>query len=545
MIRLVLDAGGTAFEQDIRDLCRAFYPGEEFEVHTPEGVHLSEASQEEKNALRLAREKGAEHSVRTGNGAVKKGSRVLTPEGIKNQEEIRLSLEIDTEELPLTGERSSDKTIIKRELYEILSSISGRELPWGSLTGIRPVSLASRRLSELSHKTCEELLPAVRRELSESYLIKGEKLELMLDIAVREQRLLKRIEERTGHSYKEGFSLYIGIPFCPSRCLYCSFTSNPIALWQDRLGDYFDCLRNEIRFTMNELCDRRGMYLQTIYIGGGTPTALDELWLERLMRLVEEECIAHPMTRLCEYTVEAGRPDSINRRKLQILKAAGVDRISINPQSFQQKTLDLIGRGHTVEQLTEAYGLARETGFDNINMDIILGLPGERLQELTGTLCEIVRRRPESLTVHSLAVKRAARLTLEKDYWRNIYRAGGDTEIKSDGFTEMERMMKASEYAAGLLLLKPYYLYRQKNMAGNLENVGFAAEGRECLYNILMMEEKHTVVGCGAGCSTKLLTKDENGGKRVERCDNGKDIRHYIENVGKAIERKRELFKLL
>ena len=549
MIRLVLDRRAAVFEQDIRELCKSFYPGADFEIHTPEGVHLSETTQEEKNALKTAKERQQEtavnpKSLRHRNAERQK--RVLTPEGLKDRDEITLSLEIAGEALPLSGDRRADKSLLKAELYRTLSALSGRELPWGDLTGIRPVSLASPYLTALGAKRpdgmpSQEDIDTVRTAISSEYLLRGEKLVLLMDIALREQRILHRIEEKTGHSYREGFSLYIGIPFCPTRCLYCSFTSNPIALWEERLPDYFNCLRQELRAAMRELCGRQGKYLQTIYIGGGTPTALSAYWLCKLMELVREECIEHPMAELCEFTVEAGRPDSINEEKLCILRNAGVSRISINPQSFEQKTLDLIGRQHSVEQTSDAYRLARSLGFDNINMDIILGLPGERLREVTHTLCEVARRRPDSLTVHSLAVKRAARLTLERERWNQVYRAGGDFTVYPDGSTEMERMMRVSAYTAELLELKPYYLYRQKNMAGNLENVGYARAGKECLYNILMMEEKQTVVGCGAGCSSKFIFPGRDGdpaNKRVERCDNGKDIGNYIRRFPELLEKK-------
>jgi oxygen-independent coproporphyrinogen-3 oxidase len=421
------------------------------------------------------------------------------------------------------------------------------------------------------------------------------------DIALREHRILNRIYDATGRTYKEGWSLYIGIPFCPTRCLYCSFLSNTISAWENRLPEYMNNLRKEIRYTVSEMCGKQKRPLQTIYIGGGTPTALDERWLQELMDMVHEECgfanvsilnddtsrehdwknTVTGMPGIVEFTVEAGRPDSITKEKLLILKAAGVDRISVNPQTFNQKTLDLIGRKHSALSVTEKYILAREVGFENINMDIILGLPGEKLPEVTHTLCEIARNRPDSLTVHSLAIKRAARLTLERDFWAGIYRAGDENEIMaetrlqeeaeageispmnslsvipdSDGakektefrYPEITRMMMASAYTADILNLKPYYLYRQKNMAGNLENVGYCTEGKECLYNILMMEEKHTVIGCGAGCSSKFVLPSKDGDpthKRVERCDNGKDIKSYIEDVDKFIKRKQELFSLI
>ena len=633
MIRLILDKAAESFEQDIRELVQEFYPGEDFEIRTSLGVHFTNTTQEEKNALKQAKATGEVTEVNkksTKNRA--KMAKDVTPDGA-SEEKIRLTLEISASEMPLKGVRKEDKSLIKAELYDTLVSMTGKELPWGDLTGIRPVSLVSPMVEavvEKNMKTCGagqegrctvgseqqtsffqksgsdsadfisgEDIKGIKEALEKEYCIRGEKLDLMTDIAVREHQILNRIKDRTGKSYKEGWSLYIGIPFCPTRCLYCSFLSNTIDLWEKRLGEYMENLRKEIRYTVSVLCGKEKKPLQTIYIGGGTPTALDEKWLQVLMDIVHEECgevnisllkgaegsgkggaftvqdygdTVTGMPGIVEFTVEAGRPDSITREKLMILKASGVDRISVNPQTFNQKTLDLIGRKHSVESVIDTYLLAREVGFRNINMDIILGLPGEKLPEVTHTLVEIAKYKPDSLTVHSLAIKRAARLTLERDYWAGVYRAGdeneimaetklqeeweasgergekGDKNIPSFRYPEITRMMMASAYTASVLGLKPYYLYRQKNMAGNLENVGYSEEGKECLYNILMMEEKHTVVGCGAGTSTKIVLPSKDGDpthKRVERCDNGKSIKDYLDDVDKFIERKKQLFKLM
>ncbi len=564
MIRLILDKEAAEYEQDLRELTKQFYPGEDFEIHTPDGVHLSETTQEEKNALKKAQESGT--AARVNRKSAKNRSHMvmeLTPEGAAD-DAIRLSLTVHAAELPLTGDRRTDKSMIKALAYQKLTGLSGKTLPWGDLTGIRPVSLVSPMMEQAMakdplHHLTEEDRAAIRQKISKEYMLEGEKLELVMEIAEREQQILGRILAKTGRSYQEGWSLYIGIPFCPTRCLYCSFLSNTIDHWESRLPLYFEHLASEIRLAVSEMSGRLGKTLQTIYIGGGTPTALNAFWLKRLMELVHEEC---DFSGVVEFTVEAGRPDSIDREKLEILKAAGVDRISVNPQTFQQKTLELIGRKHSVEETIAAYRLAREVGFDNINMDIILGLPGEKLPEVTDTLCEIARLKPDSLTVHTLAVKRAARLTLERDYWAGVYRAGDEQEIVREtelahqadqdaGLTfrypEITRMMMAAEYTAALLDLKPYYLYRQKNMAGNLENVGYCLEGKECLYNILMMEEKHSVIGCGAGTSTKLVLPDKDGisgQKRVERCDNGKSIGEYMDHFEKYKERKLRLFKM-
>ncbi|WP_036606497.1 coproporphyrinogen dehydrogenase HemZ [Oribacterium sp. P6A1] len=571
MIRLILDKASESFEQDIRELVQEFYPGEDFEIRSSEGIHFTNTTQEEKNALKQAKASGEVTAVNkksTKNKA--KMAQEVTPEGA-SEEKIRLTLEISASEMPLTGVRKNDKSIIKAELYDTLVGMTGKELPWGDLTGIRPVSLVSPMVEALGERNIsEDDIKNIKEALTAEYCIKGEKLDLMTDVAVREHHILNRIFEKTGRTYKEGWSLYIGIPFCPTRCLYCSFLSNTIDLWEKRLSEYMDNLRKEIRFTVSELCGRQKKPLQTIYIGGGTPTSLDEKWLQVLMDIVHEEC----GNGIVEFTVEAGRPDSITKEKLLILKNSGVDRISVNPQTFNQKTLDLIGRKHSVDSVIEKYLLAREVGFENINMDIILGLPGEKLPEVTHTLCEIARYKPDSLTVHSLAIKRAARLTLERDFWAGVYRAGDENEIvqetrlqeealaagmRGNGeaagkdkelcfrYPEITRMMMASAYTAGILNLKPYYLYRQKNMAGNLENVGYCEEGKECLYNILMMEEKHTVVGCGAGTSTKVVLPSKDGDpthKRVERCDNGKSIPEYLDNIDRFIDRKKQLFSL-
>ena len=268
--------------------------------------------------------------------------------------------------------------------------------------------------------------------------------------------------------------------------------------------------------------------LQTIYVGGGTPTSLPEDKLERLMEMI---CRIFDRKDLREFTVEAGRPDSITREKLAILKDHGVGRISINPQSMNQKTLDLIGRRHTVEQVETVFSMAREMGFDNINMDLILGLPGELKDEVLATLSKIRTMAPESLTVHCLALKRAARLNLEKDRYAGYPMASGPA---------MDELVELAADAARELGMKPYYLYRQKNMAGNLENVGYAQGDKACLYNILMMEEKHTVFGCGAGTTTKVVIPEAN---RVERQENIKNIQEYLPRFPEVLEKKRHFFQ--
>lgn len=281
---------------------------------------------------------------------------------------------------------------------------------------------------------------------------------------------------------------------------------------------YLDALYKELAFVAKHHRDKK---LTTIYIGGGTPTALDEECLSKLMNMIHE---LFPVEESEEFTVESGRPDSITKEKFRILKEAGVTRISINPQTMHQETLDLIGRAHTVEQTKEAFLLARECGFDNINMDIITGLPGESLSYVHETLDEIFKLRPESLTVHSLAIKRAAHLNIEMEKYQGMVK--GSTN-------EMLRLV--DEYASNMGM-EAYYMYRQKNIPGNLENIGYCVPDKECLYNILIMEEKQDIISCGAGASSKYVF--EQG--RIERTENVKNLDHYINQIDEMIDRKRK-----
>ena len=560
MIQIFLDETLLPFESDIRELCKAFYPGEDFQMHTPEGVRLMETTQEEKNALKRAKEQKSAVPVNKKSLKRKdteKQNRILTEEGISDPSLFRLSLDLRGAKLSFIGNRTKDKSTVKAYLYKILQKKCGRSLPWGDLTGIRPVSLAGKLLEELKNEEIQTEQEEIRfyQALKDEYCLEGEKAELLRFLALRERDILQKAEERSGVKIKDGFSIYIHIPFCPSKCAYCSFLSSPIGPFSDRISDYLEKVSEELDFALYEMGERRGKTLQSVYIGGGTPTALSERDLEALLQVVERKVIRSPYTKLLEYTVEAGRPDSLNKEKLSLLKKYRVDRISINPQTFRQETLDLIGRKHSVEEVISRFYEARELGFQNINMDLILGLPGERLSDVENSLCRIQELAPDSLTVHSLAVKRAARLHTEENAYRSAYRAGTSSQEfplnkafhlpylpslpKRKERTEMEWMMLSAMDMAEELSLFPYYLYRQKNMAGNLENIGFSRKGKECLYNIFMMEEKHSVWGIGAGSSTKIIF----GNGRLERVDNGKDFRSYMEHFSAYMEKKKKLLE--
>ena len=565
MIQIFLDEALFPFESDIRELCKAFYPGEDFQLHTPEGVRLMETTQEEKNALKRAKEQRAAVPVNKKSLKRKdteKQNRILTEEGISDPSLFRLSLDLRGVGLSFSGKRTKDKSIVKAYLYRILEEKCGRSLPWGDLTGIRPVSLSGKLLEELEELTePEENQEKTEEEerfytaLKDEYCLEGEKAELLHFLAIRERKILQRAEEKSGVKIKDGFSIYIHIPFCPSKCAYCSFLSSPIGPFSDRIPEYLEKISEELDFALYEMGEKRGKSLQSIYIGGGTPTALPEKDLENLLLLVEKKLLSSPHAKILEYTVEAGRPDSLSGNKLALLKMHSVDRISINPQSFRQETLDLIGRKHSVESVVERFYEARALGFDNINMDLILGLPSERLSDVEESLRRIRELAPDNLTVHSLAVKRAAKLKTEENKYRGAYQAGAYSEEfplerdfslsyipswkKRESRSEMEWMMLSAMQTAEELSLYPYYLYRQKNMAGNLENIGFSKEGKECLYNIFMMEEKHTVFGVGAGSSSKILF----GNGRLERVDNGKDFRSYMEHFTEYQEKKRRVLE--
>ena len=363
----------------------------------------------------------------------------------------------------------------------------------------------------------EQILEAFTKK----HLVSEKKAQLALQVAQTEKSILEKMD------YKNGYSLYIGIPFCPTTCLYCSFTSYSLAAYQSKVQPYLEALLKEMKYVSEAM---RGRRLDTVYFGGGTPTTLSAGQLDMLLTELERQ---FDLSACRELTVEAGRPDSITYEKLCVLKAHDVDRISINPQTMNQQTLDLIGRRHTVEQIEEAFALAGKAGLDNINMDMILGLPGENKEMVQHTLEKIKALAPESLTVHSLAIKRAAALNI----WREKY-----LDLQMDNSDEIVSM--AADYAHQMGH-QPYYMYRQKNMAGNFENVGYSKPGLECIYNILIMEEKQTIIAMGAGASTKIVFQNETeGGQagRIERIENVKDVTNYIQRIDEMIERKQKFF---
>ncbi len=483
---IVVKISEPQFEYDIHSLVRAFYPGVEVKVSGKDSKMQSEEGMPEFE-IEFQRN-GISFCIKDKDERTENHALFQDPD-----------------------DRAEIKNDLKMLIYKSLSKYLKKELPWGTLTGIRPTKIPMTMLTDQTKEYDEE---EILRLMQEKYAVSEEKGRLSIAIAKREKELLSRLH------YKNGYSLYIGIPFCPTTCLYCSFTSFPISAWADKVDAYLTALEKEMDATA-QLMD--GKILDTVYIGGGTPTTLSVSELDRLFTKLKA---VFDFSTVQEFTVEAGRADSITKEKLQVLYEHGVTRISVNPQTMKEETLKFIGRKATAAQTAEAYKMAREVGFTNINMDIILGLPGESEEDVSETIQKIGELAPDSLTVHSLAVKRASKLS----QW-----------IQVNGIALLhntEETMEIAAKGAEKMGLVPYYLYRQKNMSGNFENVGYAAEGKFGIYNILMMEEVQDIAALGAGSISKRLYE----GGRIERCENVKDVAQYIGRIEEMIERKGKLW---
>lgn len=380
------------------------------------------------------------------------------------------------------------------------------ERPWGVLDGIRPVKLARKLLQ--SEQDISRAVDGFVREYGAS----REKAELAVRIAAIENPLIDLINPR-------GISIYIGIPFCPTRCLYCSFVSNSGAKSAKLIPMYMDCLTREIKYTA-DIVKENGNIIESVYIGGGTPTTLEVQQLDRLFDTVFSE---FDLSQNREFTVEAGRPDTVTKEKLQTIKKYGIDRISINPQTMNSEVLKTIGRNHTPDDIRAAMYLARECGIKTINMDIIAGLPGETVDMFKYTVEEVEKLNPENTTVHTMSVKRSSKL---------------HETLEDFVLTEGNKVSQMVDFARDTITSNgknPYYLYRQKNMLGNLENVGYAMPGTESIYNIYIMEEVQTILSLGCGGVTKTVDRETD---RIERIFNVKEPKDYIERIDEMLLRK-------
>ncbi len=493
---MLLILRGNPFRYECENLCRLFFPyspvrveqGEDGPSVLPSGEPWAEACIE-----------------RMGDGisggAVKYTYRARVSDGEKSLERsaVRDGAADGPEEYGMTD-----------LLYRAFSELTGYTPAWGMLTGIHPVKLLRQYCEELGEE-------AGMRKFQERGHVSPQKAELALQVLRAQEPAVKALSEND-------FSLYVGIPFCPSRCSYCSFVSQDVEQAKKLVGPYFELLLKELEKTA-QVTKELGLTLCSVYIGGGTPTALSASQLSRLCGKIREE---FDFTRCGEFTVEAGRPDTIDREKLLALKQAGVGRISINPQSLSDQVLRNIGRRHTAQDVLDAFALAKAVGFTVINADLIVGLPGDDLAGFQNTLDQVIALGAANVTVHSLALKRAARLASESQG------APGALELHSKGEETAAmvdysiRQLRGAGYA-------PYYLYRQTRMAGNLENTGWAKPGTLCRYNVYTMDESNSVIACGAGGVTKLKDPYSN---RLERIFNFKFPYEYISRNQETLDRK-------
>jgi oxygen-independent coproporphyrinogen-3 oxidase len=405
---------------------------------------------------------------------------------------------------------AGDKNAVKRFLYDRLAALTGRSPAWGILTGIRPVKLFGELAGEAGS---DEDVARARRRFRDEYYVSEAKTELTARVHALQRALTAPPE--TG-----SVGIYIGIPFCPTRCEYCSFPSNQVPY--ARVAGYLAALYREMDFVAEGLA-RKGLFAESLYIGGGTPTALNEADLDELLGRARRRFAG---AKLAEFTVEAGRPDTITAEKLRVMRRHGADRVSINPQSMNDETLARIGRDHTAEDVRRAFRLAREAGVPRVNADLIAGLPGEDAADFERSLRAVLEFAPENVTIHALAVKRAARFK-ERDAEYGYARAETAAE-----------MLRLAAAALAEAAYAPYYLYRQKQTVGNLENAGYARDGKLGLYNVRIMEERQTIVALGAGASSKLYVPSEN---RLTRAFNASNYEIYAERLDEMLERKRRL----
>lgn len=446
-----------------------------------------------------------ENKTQVKNGNLELTSRIvfLCDEQLQRLEEVS-SCKLEWEECSIL-----EKRLIKKNLHVLMNQVMEKKpSPWGVLRGVRPTKIVHKLLDKGFIK--QDII----RKLQDEYAVNFSKAELLVNIAEYQRPFL--------NSSPKSISIYIGIPYCPSKCLYCSFPSYVLPASHE-VDSFLHALGEEMLAT-KKLVDRFGLVVENVYIGGGTPTSLDSGHFEQLLSLVQNLFI-NKFTR--EYTVEAGRPDSITDKKITLLKEFGVTRVSVNPQSMQKKTLNYIGRMHTVQAIIDVFQKMRQVYIPVINMDLIAGLPGETEADMKNTMEQIIALNPDNLTVHTLALKKGAELK---------YNRTAKISLPSEEVTE--RMLNISREYLAELGLNPYYLYRQKYMTGNFENIGYARKGTECLYNIQIMEERQTIIGHGPGASTKVVNPFS---WHLDSCYNPKDVQTYIKYNFKYRQQKIDL----
>lgn len=479
---------GHSFLYETENLLRVFFPTEKIES-------TAERTEEERYIITslsyISNDADIEITVNLGDG----------------EKTEKLSVSLSEKD-----EKDSDEAFFERSLevflYGILCRETGYIPPWGILTGVRPAKLMSNLLSLMSKKEAKDYF-------INTLCVSEEKTSLAYTVSQMEEPIINKSKDKS-------FSLYVSIPFCPTRCSYCSFVSHSNESAKKLMPEYTELLVKEIEETARITKDL-GLTLETVYIGGGTPTALDE---ESLKKVTDALSFNFPIKKVREYTIEAGRPDSITREKLRIIKNAGATRISINPQTFNDDVLVEIGRKHTSQQTEDAMLLAREEGFTNINMDLIAGLPADTLESFKNSLQKVISFDAENITVHTLALKRSSTLVTED-------KRKGSADLATEMLSYTYKTLTEKGYS-------PYYMYRQSKCIGNLENVGWAKEGRECEYNVYMMEETHTVLAVGAGAVIKLKNPKT---KEIERIFNYKYPYEYISGFSEILSRKKRIIE--
>lgn len=426
-------------------------------------------------------------------------------------DKVKIEVSINNFQKSLVADKTDDNELTSAQLlYKLLCQYSGYTQPWGVLTGVRPVKLFRRLCEELGEE-------GARNKFLNEFYVSPEKLELAEMTEKNEKKILNL-------SRSESFSLYVGIPFCPSRCSYCSFVMSSVERAKKLIEPYTELLCEEIKTTA-QIASDLGLRLETVYFGGGTPTTLNAEQLNKVLKTVRK---SFDMSTCREFTVEAGRPDTIDKERLCALKENKVDRISINPQTINDNVLREIGRKHTSEQFFNAFELARKCGFDNINTDLIAGLPTDTLESFVNSLDSIRALSPECVTIHTLCMKRASTLT---NIGTTLNREDAETAGKMLEYTQ--KSLTLDEYI-------PYYMYRQSRMVGNLENVGWSKKGFESLYNVYVMDETHTILACGSGGVTKLKNNETD---YLERIFNFKYPYEYVDRFNELIERKSSIMR--
>lgn len=485
-MKILLNAAGAGLARACRDVAALFFPAAEIKCD----------GGKEKADLRLELRGRRLRSMLNGQAT-------LYDAGGRVDGEIAAERPLDVYE-----EKNQLKRLVKLAVFRALVDYTGKRPPWGILTGIRPTKVV--------HRLLDAGWPAeqIRRHLVEDYELAHDKADLLLEVTGRHRRSLP-----DAAMARRLISVYIGIPFCPTRCAYCSFPAYDLGRWGYLTEGFLSALLREIE-VLGRKTGELGLNVPTIYIGGGTPTSLSEEQLGRLLAAVRKTFISDTTV---EFTLEAGRPDTITGGKLVLAKQYGVNRISINPQSMNLGTLRTIGRKHGPEEIVAAVQAARDAGFDFINMDIIAGLPGETPEDFGRTLETVAELRPENLTVHTLAVKRASSIRENREQ----YRLPEDDEVRA--------MLDLAQKAAAAMDMHPYYMYRQKQMVGLLENIGYAREGYECIYNIQIIEERQTILSLGAGAGSKFVRPAD---WTLESLYNPKDPQNYIERIDELTEKK-------